>query len=553
MLWKRVLMEMPAQAVLSNRFRGHARAVLASAFLWTLASAAKADAQPTSLPFDRTNPVIYDNDGTLESGYPDVYVYALASAGLIQLKGIVTTCSYGEWKRTPPYSPQPEADHIRERQELIDKARRSGFRHLPDCTAGPSISLESRRPSSGRIEDTPPIKTPASRLIVNEAREATPQKPLVILMGGQATAVADAYLLDNSIADKVILAWIALNKAGENRMSSRGYNELIDPWAAYIVTRRLQVVAFAYSCDGNNSNDGWPVTPRSRFSELPDTELRQALQETVWPDRGFGLDSSPLVPLTQPDYVLGTKRFSFDRWEASSPRWRGGTRVHTPTYKENPSGEVLAVWQRSERVGTLEWWTRLKAPQAWGKPQGQVPYTGAPWSLPGTLEAEHFDHGGTGRSYRDTTNNFKGGYDTTNRVRVWEHVDLIPADSASGGYKVGKTQAGEWIEYTVDVQAHGTYTFEARVASKGSGGSFHVSFDGTDKTGSLTVPDTGAWNKWQTVEKAGIPLSEGRQVMRLVLDTNGVADCVGDFDFFTVMSPEQERHPQSRPAPRTNE
>lgn len=542
MLWKRVLAKALARAVLSNRFGGHGRAFVASAFLWTLAPAATADAQATSLAFDRTNPAIYDNDGTLESGYPDVYVYALASAGLIQLKGIVTTCSYGEWKRTPPYSPQPEADHIRERQELIDKARRSGFRYLPNCTAGPSISLESRRPSSERIEDTPPIKTPASWLIVNEARKATPQKPLVILMGGQATAVADAYLLDNSIAGNVILAWIVFNKAGEDRMNSKGYNELIDPWAAYIVTRRLRVVAFAYSCDGNNSNDGWPVTPRSRFSELPDTELRQALRETVWPNRGFELDSSPLIPLTQPDYVLQTKRFSFDQWEARSPRWRGGRRVRTPTYKEDPSGQVLAVWQRSERVGTLEWWTRLKAPEAWGKPQGQCPYTGAPWSLPGTLEAEHFDHGGTGRSYRDTTNNFKGGYDATNRVRVWEHVDLIASDSARGGYRVSRTQAGEWIEYTVDVEARGIYTFEARVASKGSGGSFRVSFDGTDKTGSLTVPDTGDWNNWRTVRKPGISLTEGRQVMRLVLETNGVADCVGDFDFFTVVRQERTRN-----------
>jgi len=491
--------------------------------------------------------VIYDNDGTVESGYPDVYVYALASAGLIQLEGIITTCSYKEWGRTPPCAPLPEASHVRERQELIDKARRSGLRNLPNCSAGPSVSLELRRPPSGRIEDTTPIDTPGSRLIVNEARKSTPQKPLVILMGGQATAVADAYLLDNSIAAKMILVWLGFNKVGSGRMDSRDYNSLVDPWATYIATQKLRVVVFPYSNDGNMFNDGWPEIPRSRFSELPDTELRRTLEETIWPDRGVDPDSSPWIALTQPDYVLQTKRFSFDRWEARSQGWRKGAKVRlqTPTYKEDSSGEVLAAWQLSERSGTLEWWTRLKDPRTWGKSQGQVPYTGTPRSLPGKIEAEHFDHGGTDRSYLDTTNNFVKdkflrAYTTANCIRIWEHVDLIFSDSGSGKYKVGKTEAGEWIEYTVDVATAETYTFEARVASKGLGGSFHVDFNGMNKTGTLTVPDTGDWESWQTVKKTGISLSEGRQVMRLVLDTNGASGCVGHFDCFIVTESKKE-------------
>jgi hypothetical protein len=38
-----------------------------------------------TLPFDRTSPVIYDNDGAVESGFTDVYIMALASAGVIDL------------------------------------------------------------------------------------------------------------------------------------------------------------------------------------------------------------------------------------------------------------------------------------------------------------------------------------------------------------------------------------------------------------------------------------------------------------------------------------
>src|SRR4029453_4646359 len=155
--------------------------------------------QAKPIPYDDRNPVIYDQDGGIESGFIDVYMMALQSAGVIDLRGMISTSSWGEENRRPAFSPVPEEDARRERQELIEKGRRSGLQRIPDATAGPSISLESRRPASGRIEDTVPIGAPGSRLIVDEARAASAALPLVLVMGGQATAAADAYLLDNSI------------------------------------------------------------------------------------------------------------------------------------------------------------------------------------------------------------------------------------------------------------------------------------------------------------------------------------------------------------------
>ncbi|MBM4264475.1 MAG: hypothetical protein FJ145_23990 [Deltaproteobacteria bacterium] len=157
--------------------------------------------------------MIYDNDGAVESGYTDAYIMALASAGIINLRGIISTSSYGEH---PPYVPLPENTVLGERRELVAKARRSGMRNIPDPTAGPSISLKSRRPASGIIEDTAPLGTPGSWLIVNEARQATPSRPLVVIMGGQGTALADAYLLDHSIADKVVAVWLVGAKRSSN-------------------------------------------------------------------------------------------------------------------------------------------------------------------------------------------------------------------------------------------------------------------------------------------------------------------------------------------------
>ncbi len=60
--------------------------------------------------------------------------------------------------------------------------------------------------------------------------------------------------------------------------------------------------------------------------------------------------------------------------------------------------------------------------------------------------------------------------------------------SSEGGYDVGWISAGEWLAYSVNVKAAGSYVLEARVASPSEGGTFHVEFDGVNVTGPLTIP-----------------------------------------------------------------
>jgi hypothetical protein len=166
-------------------------------------------------------------------------------------------------------------------------------------------------------------------------------------------------------------------------------------------------------------------------------------------------------------------------------------------------------------------------------PAVQSPYPGPnPAAIPGIIEAENYDNGGEGVAYHDldTTNN-GGVYRTTEGVDV-----KAVTDSGTAGYAVGWAQAGEWLEYTVNVAQAGTYTINARVASQGVGGTFHIEFNGTDKTGTLTVPNTGTWDNgvYQTVIKTGVSLSGGQQVMRIAMDTNGGSGYVGDFDYVMI-------------------
>ena len=113
-------------------------------------------------------------------------------------------------------------------------------------------------------------------------------------------------------------------------------------------------------------------------------------------------------------------------------------------------------------------------------------------------------------------------------------MDILASDSASTGYKVGRTKAGEWVEYTINVANAGAYTIEACVASDGDGGAFHIEFDGTDKTGSMNIPNTGGWNSWQTIQRLNVTLNAGVQVMRLVMERNGSTGAIGDFDYIRL-------------------
>jgi PKD repeat protein len=132
------------------------------------------------------------------------------------------------------------------------------------------------------------------------------------------------------------------------------------------------------------------------------------------------------------------------------------------------------------------------------------------------IEAEDFDEGGEGVGYDDTTSqNSLGAY-------RFENVDIVATTDLGDVHAVGNVASGEWLHYTVRVEAAGTYRLRART-SRGSSGSrtarFH--FAGEDKTGSLVIPATGNWAIYATVESGPFELAAGEQVLRADLGSGG--------------------------------
>jgi GH35 family endo-1,4-beta-xylanase len=142
------------------------------------------------------------------------------------------------------------------------------------------------------------------------------------------------------------------------------------------------------------------------------------------------------------------------------------------------------------------------------------PFNEVPIALPGILEAEDFNNGVNGVAYNDTDDNNEGG-----KYRADSGVDID--NSADGGYVVGWTSSGEWLEYTVKVEKEQYLDWSAKVASGLEGSAFRIYMGETDISGEISVPQTASsdWTVYTEVEgRTNIAMPEGTYNLRLVIE-----------------------------------
>ena len=163
--------------------------------------------------------------------------------------------------------------------------------------------------------------------------------------------------------------------------------------------------------------------------------------------------------------------------------------------------------------------------KAWGfegsgttPPEPQKPFGGTAWAIPGKIEMENFDEPGTGRgagvdSYNENDSENHGDSD----LREGTGVDLY---KKATGVIVGYNQAGEWLEYTVNVKEAGDYTMFAAVASANSTSGFQLSIDGENITDAIAVPQASSgeenYDDYNKVS-ANVKLPAGEHILRFTV------------------------------------
>lgn len=151
----------------------------------------------------------------------------------------------------------------------------------------------------------------------------------------------------------------------------------------------------------------------------------------------------------------------------------------------------------------------------------QSPYGGQAHPIPGRIEVEEYDLGGLYNAYFDDSEGNEGGAD----FRLDEDVDLEDCADTNGGYNLGWSTAGEWLEYTVNVEKAGRYELVIRASCNGDGRTIALSSNGKMLTDDIAVPNTEGWQEWAEVVVDDIVLEAGEQVVRLT---------IGEVDFVNI-------------------
>ena len=140
----------------------------------------------------------------------------------------------------------------------------------------------------------------------------------------------------------------------------------------------------------------------------------------------------------------------------------------------------------------------------------QTPYK-VQLTLPGIVQLEDYDEGGQSVSFYDKDYVNEGG------VYREDGVDIVQVDSAdaSKGYAIGYTQAGEWLEYSVNVVTASKFVFRASVADGLEGGGIRLFIDGKAVTDTVAVPQTDDWNTYTLMDGETSEIEKGEHVLRL--------------------------------------
>ncbi|HDS83918.1 MAG TPA: carbohydrate-binding protein, partial [Phycisphaerales bacterium] len=145
------------------------------------------------------------------------------------------------------------------------------------------------------------------------------------------------------------------------------------------------------------------------------------------------------------------------------------------------------------------------------------PFGGEPMAIPGRIEAERFDIGGQGVSYFDTTSGNSGG-----QYRLDADVDIRSINDGGSGYAVFQIDAGEWLNYTVNITETADYLMTLRASATAD--NIPVTVKLNDQIiATVMVHDTGSLNTFWTFSVQDIPLTAGdHQLLRLEFPVGGL-------------------------------
>jgi hypothetical protein len=236
---------------------------------------------------------------------------------------------------------------------MIEAARSSGLRSIPDTTPSPADKLLS--PASGAIMETDisTNRSSGAQLIVEESKRLSlsqPYRPLVVVAGSRLTDVAIAYLMDPSVAERV---WVVASVGRMNGTSASMSvpNGEMDPWASIIVATKFRYVQVSARYDSQLE------VPDDQVQNLPDNAFRKwmaAKLSKIWKNNTDATDQVSIAAVGIPGFVTEVKQVSPD---TTADAGSGG-----PPLQDDTNGKVLLVSKISAAAAINRFWQMLQDP-----------------------------------------------------------------------------------------------------------------------------------------------------------------------------------------------
>jgi hypothetical protein len=291
------------------------------------------------LPVDERNPIVLMNDNVFDN-WQGEYAILFANGGGPTVAGIIVNTS----------APWPDINaNIAGWRALVAAARAGGLGNVPDPIA--SIGPPLTRPADGQLASTTPNRSEGARAILDAAaRLSLPYRPLVVVTGGRLTDVADAYLMDPSITERVVVV-SSLGTTTPTGAAMGAPNGEMDPWADAIVTARYRFVQVSAFYDQLSD------VPASRVAELPASPFGDwiaAKGPKIW-DLPQAADQVAVMAVGTPSFAVAVERVSAGALVA-----RGATTG--PDLIDDPNGPGWLVTQSASAGALQRFWQILGGP-----------------------------------------------------------------------------------------------------------------------------------------------------------------------------------------------
>lgn len=169
-------------------------------------------------------------------------------------------------------------------------------------------------------------------------------------------------------------------------------------------------------------------------------------------------------------------------------------------------------------------------------PEEYGPYD-EPIAIPGLVQAENYNKGGAGKAYNDLNKGNEGGKFRKDDVDIYQ---------PNMGLVVGYCQTGEWLKYTVKVDADGEYEISATVASDNTTGGFELYMDDV-RIGEKIVSEGKGFENFTTVSGGKATLKAGEHELKLEI----VSDWI-DIDNIEFKAVKNDEPPSKIDAVRLN-